>query len=302
MKVLLLGAAGQLGRTFLADKRLAARGELVAGTRHGDSIDGTRGVAVDLADPVSLAHTLDAVHPDIIINTAAYNAVDKAESEPTLADRINHLAVSELGLWAARHGARIVHYSSDYVFDGNADRPYKASDDVHPLSVYGQSKADGERALLESGATATILRTAWVHSPFGNNFLLTMLRLAQEGRPLNVVSDQVGTPTSTKMLVDGTLATLDIDPVRAAGIAHLVASGTGSWFDFARETFECAIDAGLLTERPAMQPTSSSEFVRPAKRPAYSVMDNADFADRFGYRAPDWRQGVDNVVRQLAKH
>lgn len=300
MKILLLGANGQLGQTFLADGALADRGSLISATRDGYLLDGSKGAAVDLTSTASLAHALDVVSPDVVINAAAYNAVDRAEEEPALADRINHLAVAEIGHWAVRHDATVIHYSTDYVFDGTKRTAYTASDQTVPLSVYGRTKQAGEHALLVSGARALILRTAWVHSPFGNNFLLTMLKLARQGGPLRVVADQKGTPTATTLLVQGTLAALDTPTDTFRRIEHLVSSGVATWYDFAKLVFSSGVAAGLLDAEPALEAVESTEFVRPAARPAFSVMDNRGFSEQFKFAIPSWEAGVVDVIGQLA--
>jgi dTDP-4-dehydrorhamnose reductase len=304
VKILLLGANGQLGRSFIEDGGLAARGELVPATRDGTLWNGARGEIGDLT--ASLASLLDRVRPDVIINTAAYTAVDRAEQEESLATRINGEAVGELGDWAAAHGALVVHYSTDYVFDGQATTPYPIDAPTGPLGAYGRSKLAGEQALRASGADHLILRTAWVYAPHGHNFLRTMLRLGAEREELRVVADQQGAPTSTALIVRASLAALDrwmAEPAARAqlqGTHHLVASGHTSWHGFACAIFEEAKVRGLLSSAPRVLPISSADYPTPARRPAWSVLDNASIRHGLGIALPDWRSGLHEVLDRLA--
>ena len=307
MKILLLGANGQLGRTFLADGGLSERGALVAASRDGSLLEGDRGERVDLAHRDNLIRLLDRVQPQLIMNAAAYTAVDKAEQEEALAMRVNADAVGALGGWAATHGALLIHYSTDYVFDGQADRPYPVDAPVAPLGAYGRSKLAGERALRASGAEHLIFRTAWVYAAHGHNFLRTMLRLGAERDELRVVADQQGTPTSTVLIVRASLAALDhwqrADPAgrRAlAGTHHLVASGMTSWHGFADAIFEQAVARGLLSRRPHVIPIATADFPTPARRPAWSVLDNTGFQQRFGFNLPHWHDGLHEIIDQLS--
>ena len=308
MTILLLGANGQLGRSFLQDGGLARRGELVAASRDGMLVDGSRGDPVDLADSASVAALLDRVQPDIIVNAAAYTAVDRAEQEEALATRINGDAVGELGAWAAAHGALVVHYSTDYVFDGRSSVPYPVDHPPAPLGAYGRSKLLGEQALRASGAAHLILRTAWVYAAHGQNFLRTMLRLAGEREELRVVADQHGSPTSTDLIVNGTLAALDrwqqADAPRRAqmtGTYHLVSSGSTSWHGFASAIIDQAHAIGLLARRPRVVPITTADFPTPARRPACSVLDSTAFRHQFSFVPPNWRDGLDGVIDQLAR-
>jgi dTDP-4-dehydrorhamnose reductase len=305
VRILLLGANGQLGR--LLRRSLAPLGEVVAATREGRLEDGSPALVADLADPAGLAGTLAAIDADLVVNAAAYTAVDKAESEPDRADRINHVALAEVGAWAARRGARVVHYSTDYVFDGTADRPYREDDPVGPLGVYGRSKLAGENALRASGAAHLILRTAWVYAAEGHNFLRTMLRLGGERDELRIVADQIGSPTPAG-LIAGVSAEL-IAQWRAApadrqaslqGTYHLTAAGRCSWYAFAEAIFDRAAAAGLIARRPRLVPIASAEYPTPARRPAWSVLDCERLQMRFGLHLPAWEQGLCEVVEALA--
>jgi dTDP-4-dehydrorhamnose reductase len=307
MRILLLGANGQLGRSFVEDGGLAARGELTVTSRDGHRFDDGPAEVADLSSPDSLPALLDRLRPDLIVNTAAYTAVDRAEQEEALASRVNGDAVGALGRWAAAHGTLVVHYSTDYVFDGNATAPYPVDAPVAPLGAYGRSKLAGERALRTSGADHLILRTAWVYAPHGHNFLRTMLRLGAERDELRVVADQIGAPTSTALIVRGTLAALDAwQQADAAqrrtlvGTHHLVASGYTSWHGFASAIFDAAHARGLLERQPHVAPITTAEFPTPAARPAWSVLDNTGFGARFGYALSDWQTGLHDVLDALA--
>ncbi|SKC00807.1 MULTISPECIES: dTDP-4-dehydrorhamnose reductase [Luteibacter] len=308
MKILLLGANGQLGQTFLSQGGLAKRGELAAASRDGVlTVAAARGVVGDLGDLSALEALLDAERPDIVVNTAAYTAVDKAESDEANATRVNGEALGVIGHWAARQGALVVHYSTDYVFPGDASTPYAPDATTSPQGAYGRSKLAGEEALRNSDAAHLILRTAWVYSAVGNNFLRTMLRLGADRDELRVVADQSGTPTTTTLIVEGTLAAIDrylaaSETGRRAltGTYHLTASGQTTWHGFADAIFEGAAARGLLAKRPTVHAIPSSEFPTPAKRPAYSVLANASFATTFGYPLADWRDGLNATLDQLS--
>jgi dTDP-4-dehydrorhamnose reductase len=307
MKILLLGANGQLGRSLLDHGGLAARDELVAASRDGVLSRGGHGELADLSNPASLPALLDRVQPDVIVNAAAYTAVDRAEQEEALATRVNGEAVGVLGHWAAARGALVIHYSTDYVFDGRQSQPYAVDAATGPLGAYGRSKLAGELALRDSGADHFIFRTAWVYAAHGHNFLRTMLRLGAERDELRVVADQHGAPTDTGLIVDGTLAALDrwlssdrVQRDALAGTHHLVASGATTWHGFAGAIFAEAATQGLLARVPRVLAIDSSEFPTPAVRPAWSLLDNGGFQRHFGLALPDWTQGLRDVVRQLA--
>lgn len=307
MKILLLGANGQLGQTFLTHGGLVSRGDLAAASRDGNlTIDVVRAVTGDLEDLAGLKSLLDAEQPDIVINAAAYTAVDKAESEEATAMLVNGEAPGVIGRWAAQQGALVVHYSTDYVFTGDASTPYVPTAATGPQGGYGRSKLAGEESLRDSGAAHLILRTAWVYSAVGHNFLRTMLRLGADRDELHVVSDQRGTPTTTTLIVEGTLAAIDRyvaagpDRVVLTGTFHLTASGETTWHGFAEAIFEEAASEGIVAKRPTVHPIASSEFPTPAKRPAYSVLDNTSFATTFGYSLPGWREGLRAILGQLS--
>lgn len=300
MKFLVLGASGQVG--FELMRALVPLGEVVAATRDGAN----HTVDADLARADSLARALDAIAPDIVVNAAAYTAVDRAEDEPELADRINHRAVAEIGAWAARRGAGVVHYSTDYVFDGTATHPYRETDPTAPIGVYGRTKRDGETALLASGARHLILRTAWVYAARGKNFLLTMLRLARERDELRVVDDQLGAPTPARLIADATAealaswhVSLETRDTRFDGVHHLVSAGQCSWHEFATAIVDRAAARGLIERAPRVVAIKTSDYPTRARRPAYSVLDTERFAGAFGLQLPDWGMGLESTLDEL---
>ncbi|GGY14335.1 NAD(P)-dependent oxidoreductase [Rhodanobacter panaciterrae] len=306
MRILLLGANGQLGRTFLKHAGLSACGEVIAASRDGVLTTGGHGEIADLAEPTNLPALLDRVRPDVIINTAAYTAVDRAEQEEALATRVNGEAVGVLGAWAAAHRALVMHYSTDYVFDGSQSQPYAVDAATGPLGAYGRSKLVGEQALRDSGANHLTLRTAWVYAAHGHNFLRTMLRLGAEREELRVVADQHGAPTDTTLIVNASLAALDhwqhadaAQRRQLSGTYHLVASGATTWHDFACTIFEQATAQGLIPRQPRVVPIGSAEFPTPAVRPAWSLLDNRGFQQHFDFPLPDWQHGLNEVIRQL---
>ena len=298
MKLLVLGAGGQVGHELV--RALAPVGEVVSATR-----DDAGTLRVDLANADSLAAALDAARADVIVNAAAYTAVDRAEDEPELADRVNHRAVAEIGAWAKRNGRRVVHYSTDYVFDGSSKRPYRENDATAPLGAYGRSKLAGEDALRASGARHLIVRTAWVYAARGNNFLRTMLRLAGERDELRVVADQTGAPTPASLVADASAAMLrqwldDGENAGRDGTYHLVSAGWCGWFEFAEAIVDGAADRGVIERRPRVVPIATAEYPTRARRPAYSVLDTSKVTAAFGLQLPDWRAGLESVVDQLA--
>lgn len=306
MKLLLLGANGQVGRELR--RALAPLGDVVAATRNGRLFDGGRGEMADLAQPDTLSALLDRVQPQIIVNAAAYTAVDRAEDEPELAHVVNAEAVGVLGQWAAAHDALVVHYSTDYVFDGSQPIPRKEGDSVAPLGVYGASKLAGEEALRESGAHHQLFRTAWVYAAHGKNFLRTMLRLAAERERLTVVDDQHGTPTSAGLIANVTATAIGrwqaadtTDRASLEGTFHLVAEGATTWCGFARAIVQQAVNAGLLERAPEVVAVTSAQFPTRAQRPAFSILDTTRLRTTFGIDLPSWQDGlVDVMVRGVS--
>ncbi len=304
MKILVTGANGQVGRELR--RALAPLGEVVASSRDGCLADGGRGEIADLAQPRTLGTLLDRVQPDVIANAAAYTAVDRAESEPELAHRVNAEAVAALAQWAAAHDALMVHYSTDYIFDGQGNRPWREDDPVAPLGVYGASKLAGEQALRDSGAPHFLFRTAWVYAAHGHNFLKTMLRLGAERERLTVVDDQHGTPTPAGLIADVTAEVLRqwqaADAAARASLAgtwHLVAAGDTTWCGFARAIMREAAAIGLLERAPQVDAIGSAEFPTPAQRPAWSVLDTSRLRETFGIALPDWEDALKSVLADI---
>jgi dTDP-4-dehydrorhamnose reductase len=293
VRILLLGGNGQLGRELR--RSLAPLGELVVATRDGVDAD----AAANFDDPTALAAMVRGSGADVVVNAAAYTAVDKAEADADAAFRVNSEAPGAIARACARIDALLVHYSTDYVFDGSASRPYREDDATAPLGVYGISKLAGEDAIRASGARHAILRTAWVYASHGRNFLLTMLRLANERDELRVVADQIGAPTPAAWIADAT-ADLIRRGVAESGTWHLVTSGQVSWHGFASAIMEDAHALGLLERMPTVVPITTAEFPTPARRPAYSVLDTTRLHDDFGIVPPAWRGELRATLREIA--
>jgi dTDP-4-dehydrorhamnose reductase len=293
MRVLLTGRRGQLG--WELQRALAPLGELVALDRAG----------MDLADPDSIHRAIVDARPAVIVNAAAYTAVDKAESEPELAMRINGVAPGIIADEAARLGALMVHYSTDYVFDGAKDAPYREDDPPAPLNVYGRTKLAGEEAVRAAGGPHLIFRTSWVYSTRGQNFLLTMLRLARERPELKIVDDQIGAPTWARTIAELTARALDAagaGPGRArerSGVYHLAAAGAVSWFGFAQAIFAQARERRADFTAPALVPIPSAQYKTAARRPANSRLDNSKLAAAFGLAPPAWDAALAGCMREL---
>ncbi len=294
MRLLLLGASGQVGHELR--RALAPLGEVVCTTRDGVLDDGTSCQVADFDEPASLGPLVARIAPDVVVNAAAYTAVDKAESDRDAAFRANAAAPGELARACAARDALLVHYSTDYVFDGSATRPYREDDPTSPLGVYGQSKLAGEQAVRDSGARHMIFRTAWVYADRGRNFMLTMLRLAGERDELRVVADQVGTPTPASLIADGTAAMLR-KPSPGSGLWHLTASGGTTWHGFAEAIVERAHALGRIPRRTRVVPIATADYPTPARRPASSRLDCSRFERDAGLRLPDWRDALDTVLR-----
>ncbi|MBL0076936.1 MAG: dTDP-4-dehydrorhamnose reductase [Rhodocyclaceae bacterium] len=279
MKILLTGSGGQLGQEL--QRSLAPLGELVA-CNHA---------RLDLADADAVRAMVRIEKPDIIINAAAWTAVDQAETHETEATKINAEAPRILAEETALLGARLIHFSTDYVFDGSKPAPYVESDECAPLSVYGRSKRAGELNILSSGADAITLRTSWVYGAHGANFMKTMLRLANERDEISVVDDQFGAPTWTRHLADAT-ASLISDHPNASGIYHLTAAGETSWYEYAETIFAEALRLGLIRKIPLQRRVASTNWPTPAKRPNNSRLDCAALRRDTGIALPDWRSGL----------
>lgn len=294
MKILLLGANGQVG--WELQRALAPLGELVAlGREHASGLCG------DLSRPDALQVTLDRVRPDVIVNAAAYTAVDRAESEPDLAQAINGDAPGLMAEWCAQRDALLVHYSSDYVFDGSGDRAWREDDQTAPLSAYGRTKLAGERAIWASGCRHLLFRTSWVYSARGDNFARTMLRLAADRTRLQVVSDQIGAPSGAELIADVTAHTVRaIAPGHAVGgTYHLAAAGETSWYDYALLVFDIAARKGLRLAVQEVVPVPTSAWPTPALRPLNSRLDTRRLRETFGLTLPDWRVGVARMLDEI---
>lgn len=298
MKILLLGANGQVGHELR--RSLSRIGTVIASTRAGVLEDGAECELADLDRPDSLPALLDRISPDIVVNAAAYTAVDRAEDEPVAAFRINAEAPGRLAEACAAREAVLVHYSTDYVFNGGATRPYREDDATDPLGIYGTSKLAGEKAIRESGCRYMIFRTAWVYGNHGSNFMRTMLRLAAEREQLSVVADQVGTPTPANLIADVTATALESGMTRS-GLWHLTASGETNWYIFAREILLQASARGLLARLPEVVPITTAEYPTRARRPAYSCLDTSQLQMDFGLVLPDWRQALTGIL-ESARH
>jgi len=286
VKILLFGCDGQLG-TDLQDS-LAGIAELSA-----------YGLAdLDITDFDRLQQVIDDEAPGLIINAAAYTAVDRAESEPELAAMVNAEAPAVMAKKATQLQAGMIHYSTDYVFDGTATEPYSEEDKPNPESVYGSTKLEGERAVLENCSNSLILRTSWVYSLHGQNFLRTMLRLADQRDELSIVGDQVGAPTTTRALADATLKLVQHYLVngefsdRVSGVYHMTCGGETSWYEFAKAIFAAANNTAMRVVE-----ITTEEYPTPAKRPAYSVLSNEKLFDTFGIRLPDWESALSQCMQ-----
>ena len=303
MKILLLGANGQVG--WELQRSLAPLGELIALDRHGRGLhDDTHGnLCGDLANLQGLAETVQKVRPDVIVNAAAHTAVDKAESETELARTLNALAPGVLAQEAARLGALLVHYSTDYVFDGSGTRPWREDDATGPLSIYGQTKLDGERLIQAACPNHLIFRTSWVYAARGGNFAKTMLRLGQEREKLSVIDDQFGAPTGADLLADVTAYAIRqaLRRQQDAGLYHLVASGETTWNGYAKYVLGQAQQAGnaINIKATAVAPVPTSAFPTPARRPHNSRLDTTRLQTTFGLSLPDWRLGVARMLTEI---
>ena len=291
MKILLFGRNGQVG--WELQRALAPHGEL-----HALGSD-----AVDFAEPESLAASVRAFGPDVVVNAAAHTAVDRAEAEPERALRINAEAPAVLAREAAAAGAWLVHYSTDYVFDGSGDAPRGEDAPTGPLNVYGRTKLEGERAIQASGVRHLVLRTSWVYGMRGGNFARTMLRLAQERDRLAVIDDQIGAPTGAELIADVSAHAIRavVAGTAQGGTYHLVAAGETSWHGYACRVIEAARAKGLPVKvaREAIAAVPSSEFVTAAERPKNSRLDTGKLRRAFGLTLPPWQAGVDRLLAEI---
>jgi dTDP-4-dehydrorhamnose reductase len=299
-RILVIGKNGQVGFELL--RSLAGAGQVVAVGRN----------EMDLSDPESIRRTVREIGPDLIVNAAAYTAVDQAESEPELALAVNGVAPGILAEEAKRLGAALIHYSTDYVFDGAKGAPYTEDDEPRPINAYGRTKLAGERAIQAVDAPHLILRTSWIYGARGNNFLLTILRLAQERDELSIVDDQVGAPTWSRALAEATSGILTrlgygqpafgYACAEQRGIYNLSAAGQTSWHGFAAAILahaasaEPGLSARALNRVPALKPIPTEQYPLPARRPRYSVLANAKLQRAFGLTLPDWKTSLAECI------
>ena len=298
-KILLFGKNGQVG--WELQRSLSPLGELVAVDYDSTDLCG------DFTNLQGLAKNIQTLQPNIIVNAAAYTAVDKAESEPELARNINALAPGVLAHEAKKLGALLVHYSTDYVFDGSGSKPWKETDATGPLSVYGKTKLEGEQLIVENCPNHLIFRTSWVYAARGNNFAKTILRLAEERERLTVIDDQTGAPTGADLLADVTahaIRSVFTNPQtnpKLAGLYHVVANGQTSWHGYAKFVIEHALRAGvpLITTLDAIVPVLTSAFPTAAKRPHNSCLNTNKLQSAFGLSLPHWQQGVARMLNEI---
>lgn len=283
-RILLTGATGQVGWELA--RALAPLGTIVSPSRS----------ELDLAKPATLAAAVDEIKPDVIVNAAAYTAVDQAESETAAAMAVNAEAPEALAKAARKHGALMIHYSTDYVYDGDKTDAYTEDDAANPLSVYGKSKLAGDEAVRASGADHLILRTSWVYAARGKNFLLTILRLATEREELRIVDDQTGAPSWSRLIAVSTGVALRQDLARrqqgafASGIYNLTVGGAVTWFGFANAIINAARQHGVAMKCREVVPITTADYPLPARRPANSRLSNEKIARRYGLRLPEWQR------------
>ncbi len=296
MNILLFGKNGQVG--WELQRALAPLGRVVALDRNSTEYAG------DLTDLDGIAATIKALAPDVIVNAAAYTAVDKAEADAALADCINHQAVAVMAQAAKPLGALLVHYSTDYVFDGSGDAAWVETDATAPLSVYGQSKLAGEYAILASGCAHLIFRTSWVYAARGNNFAKTMLRLAAAREQLNVISDQIGAPTGAELISDVTAHAIraTLNNPALGGVYHLAAAGETSWHGYAQFVIDTARAQGLAFKVNAIHPIPTTQYPTPATRPLNSRLNTEKLTAAFGLHLPAWHTGVARMLEEIKPH
>lgn len=300
MMILLAGASGQLGQELYP--RLSELGRVTPVDR-APGLPAT--VEKDLADPEAVDAVLREIQPDVVVNAAAYTAVDQAEGADRAAFRLNAGLPDGLARWCVRHDRFLLHYSTDYVFDGRSRRPYTEGDRTAPLNVYGESKLAGEWAIGASGCRHLILRTSWVYSTHGNNFVLTMLGLARQRSELSVVMDQTGCPTWARNLADVSARLLRqaLQPESRSpqGVLHYCDADATTWYDFADLIFRHAVQLGLLPAAPRLTPVATADFPQRARRPAYSVLDTQAIRDGFGITPPRLGDSLRACLKELVR-
>ncbi len=296
MKILLFGKNGQVG--WELQRALAPLGELIALDRQASD-----GLCGDLTNLAGIAETINRIKPDVIVNAAAHTAVDKAESEPELAHTINAWACDVMAKAAYRLGAWLIHYSTDYVFDGSGEQPWQETDLTGPLGIYGATKLAGEQLIQQSNCLHIILRTSWVYGARGNNFAKTMLRLAQERDSLKVINDQIGSPTGAELLADVTahIIRIALQKSEVSGIYHLVAAGETSWHSYASFVLDYVRSTGVELKVSAsdIHPVPTSAFPTPAKRPHNSRLNTTKLENTFNLTMPSWQNGVTRMLAEI---
>jgi len=301
LNILLTGAAGQLGHELLP--LLSARGNVTATDRSAPAIPVANWVEMDISNASKLENLLNRVQPGLIVNTAAYTAVDRAEEDSKTAFEVNEALPERLAHWAKQHDAYLLHYSTDYIFNGDSATPYRETDHAGPQNVYGASKYAGERAIEASGCKHVTLRTSWVYSSHGKNFVLSMLELARKGLSLNIVDDQRGCPTWARNLALASNSVIESwqqsESENLNGLFHYCDDRALSWYDFAREVFRTAVKAGLLDKEPELAPIPSSEFPQPARRPKWSVLDTHRIGEVFRIQPASFDQSLETVIDEI---
>ncbi len=293
MNILLFGKTGQVG--WELQRSLAPLGNLIAVDVHSSEYCG------DFSNPEGVAETVRRIKPDVIVNAAAHTAVDKAESEAEFAQLLNATSVEAIAKEAAKIGAWVVHYSTDYVFPGNGEEPWRETDATAPLNVYGETKLAGEKALQAHCARHLIFRTSWVYAGKGNNFAKTMLRFAKERTEMSVINDQFGAPTGAELLADCTAHAIRVALKQpdVAGLYHLVASGVTTWHDYAALVFDEARKAGIELAITTLNAVPTSAYPTPARRPNNSRLNTDKFQQNFDLVLPAWETGVKRMLTEL---
>ena len=300
MKILLLGKNGQVG--WELQRALQPLGEVIALDRYIND----QGDCGDVSNFEQINQTIARIQPNIVINATAYTAVDKAESEQLQNDLINHLAVKNLAEQCKHINALLVHYSTDYVFDGTGDARWQEDDSIAPVNSYGQAKRDGEIAIEKTGVKFLNFRTSWVYASRGKNFIKTMLMLAKSKEKLTIINDQVGTPTSASLIADVTAQALryyllanDAEKIQLLGHYHLVPTGVTTWYEYAQFIFDLAKKQGETLMIKEVLPTTTDNYPTPAKRPLNSRLNNQKIQTNFQLHLPEWQQGVEQTVIEL---
>jgi dTDP-4-dehydrorhamnose reductase len=303
MNILLTGASGQLGTELIP--LLSRKGRLTVTDRQPPAHAGPERIGLDVTDDAAVDTMLDEVRPELIVNAAAYTAVDRAQEEPDIAFAVNGAFPGQLARWASLNDALLIHYSTDYVFDGSSTAAYEETDATGPLNVYGESKLAGEQAIAASACRHSILRTSWVYSSHGNNFLLSMLKLARRGIALKVVDDQRGCPTWAGSLAAASNTLIDhwfaSNGQACNGVFHYCDDRAVSWYEFAGEIFRQAVRDGVLDSLPQLAPIPGSAYPQPATRPAWSVLNTGKIRKVFNIRSASFEKSLCSVISQISE-